>query len=166
MLVDPDFRPVTGSLLGRQHFQIAYVTNDLQRATDALGKEYGISEFGYVRDVPLPAGGKIDVALAWAGTVNLEIIQGSGNPDSFYERHLPGPAFATIFHHLGYLIPDQKEWEEICAAVDASGKEVVHSGTVDGLDFLYVHAPELGHYLEFVRPSPAWSDFLQSLPRF
>jgi hypothetical protein len=166
MLVDPDFRPSTSSLLGRQHFQIAYVTSDLERATDVLGASYGIGQFGYVRDVPLPAGGKIDVALAWAGTVNLEIIQGSGNPESFYERHLPVEGFATVFHHLGYLVPDETEWAQIRATVDASGKEIVHSGTVDGLDFLYVRAPELGHYLEYVRPSPAWSDFLQSLPRF
>jgi hypothetical protein len=164
-LIDPAFRPGRASLLSRQHFQTAYVTNDMDQAIGLLADRYGVADFRYIRDVPLPTGGQMDIALAWVGNMNLEIIQGSGNPQSFYERSLPG-SFAIRFHHLGYLVPSQEEWDDVVAAIEAQKLEIIYSGSdPSGLDFIYIEAPGLGHFLEYIRPKAAWIDLFESLPR-
>jgi hypothetical protein len=167
MLIDPNFKPKTNSLLGRQHFQNAYVTTDLERALATFKESHGIEEFFLVHDFALPMGGVIDVAMAWSGNVNLEVIQPRGNRNSLYERWLPETGFALQFHHFGYVIPDQASWDSLLATIEEKGREIVFSGrSPDGLDWVYIHAPELGHYLEYVYPSPAWIELYDTIPRF
>lgn len=165
-----NMRPTSGvtgkSLLSREHFQVAYVTNDLARATTVLGERYGIADYYYIRDVQPPFGGRMDIALAWAGNINIEIIQASGNRESFYERRLPQNEFAIAFHHLGYRVAGAEEWRQLLADVERTGHEIVYGGSdPSGLDFIYIEVPELGHYLEWIWPRQAWIDLFNSVPR-
>lgn len=153
-------------LLGRQHFQVAYVTNDLGRAIGVFAREYRAGEFYYIRNVPLPMGGQMDIALAWIGNLNIEIIEARGNRNSFYESCLPADEFAIAFHHLGFLIETDEEWRSLQEAIRDSSRKVVFAGSdPSGLDFVYLEAPELGHFHEFIRPHQAWIDLFAGLPR-
>jgi hypothetical protein len=167
MLIDSTFNHRSDSLLGRQHFQTAYVTTDLDQAAAMLGEMYGIKEFYVTRDFPFPMGGFLDTAMAWAGNVNIEIVQGRGNRNSIFERGLPESGFALKHHHFGYVIPDQASWDSLVQTIEKEKRDIVFSGSLpEGLDWIYIDAPELGHYLEYVRPHQAWIDLFESLPRY
>jgi hypothetical protein len=167
MLIDSGFRQKSDSLLGRQHFQTAYVTTDLDEATAMFAQRHGIEEFHYTRDFALPMGGFLDQASAWAGDVNIEIIQGRGNRDSIFERGLPESGFALKFHHFGYVIPDRESWDSLVQTIDREKRDIVFSGSLpEGLDWIFIDAPELGHYLEYVIPDRSWITLFESLPRY
>jgi hypothetical protein len=166
MLIDPSFVPKSSSPLGRQHFQNAYVTTDLEQAITLFREQYGIGEFHLTRDFALPMGGVIDIALAWAGNMNFELIWPRGNRNSLYERLLPEAGFAVRFHHMGYVIPDRGTWNDLVAEIERSRREIVFSGVTDGLDWIYIEAPELGHYLEYILPEEAWIERFDVVPHY
>jgi hypothetical protein len=166
MIIDPNFKVRSDSLLGRQHFQNAYVTTDMGRATAVLGEAYGIEEFYYIRDFPFSTGGVIDVAVAWTGNVNIEIIHGRGNRGSIYEKCLPETGFALKFHHFGYMIPDRASWESLTATIAQEKREIVFSGSTPDVEWIYIDAPELGHYLEYVFPGDTWITLFDSIPHY
>jgi extradiol dioxygenase family protein len=155
------------SLLGYEHFQNAYVTNDLDRAVAMLGDTFGVEEFQYTKDFPLPGGGVIDVAMAWAGNVMIEILQGRGNPNSFYERHIPSSDFAVKFHHFGYVVRDQATWDGLLERIAREKRDIPFEGSQPGVvSWIYIDAPELGHYLEYIMPSEPYQNSLDNLPRY
>jgi catechol 2,3-dioxygenase-like lactoylglutathione lyase family enzyme len=148
----------TFSDLFRNVMQIAYVTDDLDRACDyfeqTLGtvparKTYKSSLGGIVVvDGETAEEWVMDVALVNAGPTNFELIQPvSGAVDLYRSAIRPG-APAT-FHHVGYRIDD---FDEATAIVHASGKEWKQYGEMKGgLRFGYVDmTAELGHYVEFM----------------
>jgi hypothetical protein len=157
--------PASGhSLLGREHAHSAWVTNDLDRAVEIFSRRYGVSEFRFLEG-PMPTGGYIKVAFAWAGGQVLEIIEGSGPGTEFYNGILPDDAFAIRFHHLGFIVHDEAGWEALEADLKAGGWPIAHETlTGDFIDAYYVEAPELGHYLEYVRPLAAGIEFYAAVP--
>lgn len=154
----------SNGLLGREHAHSAWVTNDLDRAIEVFRNRYGVAQFCLIEG-PLPSGGNIRVAFAWAGGQVLEIISASGPGSEFYNELLPGTEFAIRFHHLGFIVHDDAGWQKLEADLAAGDWEIVHrslSGTF--IDAYYVKAPELGHYLEYVRPFAAGVEFYASVP--
>lgn len=157
--------PLSGhSMLGREHSHSAWVTNDLDRAIEVFRRRYGVAEFGFIEG-DMPTGGHIRVAFAWAGGQVLEIICASGSGAEFYNEILPEGEFAIRFHHLGFIVHDEAGWRALEADIKA-GEWVVAYQTLTGdfIDAYYVEAPELGHYLEYVRPFSAGIDFYASVP--
>lgn len=166
--MEPQYTPKpaqTGhSLLGREFAHSAWVTNDMDRALQIFAERYGISEFRFIEG-PMPKGGDIRVAFAWAGGQVLELICASGPGTEFYNALLPEGEFAIRFHHLGFVVRDEADWKALEADLKAGDWPIVHetlSGTF--IDAYYVEAPELGHYLEYVRPFQAGVDFYESVP--
>jgi len=156
-------RPGHG-LLGREHSHSAWVTNDLDRALAIFGERYGVADFGFLEG-DMPRGGHIKVALAWAGGQVLEVIRATGPGSEFYNELLPGDDFAIRFHHLGFVVRDEAGWRALEADIAEGKWEVVHETlTADFIDAYYVRAPELGHFLEYVRPFQAGVDFYAGLP--
>jgi len=152
-------------LLRKDQFQMAYVTNDLERACEVFGQRYGISEYDYIRG-DMPQGGHIAVALAWAGVTNYEIIEAHGDEAAFYNERLPDAGFAIRFHHLGFLVHDREAWSALEREFEDGGWPIVSKSEGNGLmDAFYVEAPELGHYLEYIYPLDAGIDFLKRVPR-
>jgi hypothetical protein len=152
------------SLLGREHAHSAWVTNDLERAIEIFSRRYGVSDLSFIEG-PMPTGGKIKVAFAWAGGQVLEIIAGTGPGTEFYNDMLPTDAFAIRFHHLGFIIHDEAGWTALEADLRAGNWQIVHETlTGDFIDAFYIKAPELGHYLEYVRPLKAGVDFYAAVP--
>lgn len=156
-------RPGSG-LLCREHSHSAWVTNDMARAVEIFAQRYGVSDFRFIEG-PMPGGGHIHVAFAWAGGQVLEIIRASGPGTAFYNELLPDDGFAIRFHHLGFVIHDQAGWDSLEAEIRSGGWQVAHQSlTGSFIDAYYIKAPELGHYLEFVRPFAAGIDFYAAVP--
>ena len=90
------------------HYQNAYVTHDLDRAMALLTDRYGVGDYiVFEPDMQLktPSGvkpSKVRAALAWAGGLQLELIQPvSGHLDHYLpflpaDRTDPSPRF----HHM------------------------------------------------------------------
>lgn len=152
------------ALLGREHSHSAWVTNDLDRSLDIFSRRYGVGEFRFIEG-EMPSGGHIRVAFAWAGGQVLEIICASGPGSEFYNEILPGKEFAIRFHHLGFIIHDEAGWRALEADLAAGDWPIAHQTlTGDFIDAYYIKAPELGHYLEYVRPLAAGIAFYASVP--
>jgi len=152
------------SLLGREHSHCAWVTNDMESAVEIFSRRYGVTDFRFIEG-PTQQGGSIRVAFAWAGGQVLEIIAASGPGTHFYNGMLPEDRFAIRFHHLGFIIHDDAGWRALEADLERSRLPIVHrslSGTF--IDAYYVEAPELGHYLEYVRPFAAGIEFYADVP--
>jgi hypothetical protein len=156
--------PPGPGMLRKEQSHIGYVTNDLDRAMSIFRERYGVGDFTFIEG-PMQQGGHIRVAFAWAGSQIYEIIQASGAEAQFYNDMLPEVEFAISFHHLGFVIHDDESWRQLEAEI-AGGDWSVALSTVEGnfIDAYYVYAPELGHYLEYVRPHEAGLNFYDAVP--
>lgn len=152
-----------------EHFQIAYATNDMDRACAQFKNQLGITAFRRLEGA-LPAGGSIRVELAWAGPVMVELLTAEGAGSAIYMdrlmQHRPSDTgFAIQLHHLGYLVADQSQWDAMLSKAADCGFAVPHSNNNPGfLRSCFVDATPLGHYLEYILPEPAGLDFFRSVP--
>lgn len=161
--------------LFRPLFQLGYVTDDIERASAELQRDFGIAAFAQIPglDVSAPNGGTMSVnfAMAWAGDTMVELIQPCGGDDAMLRDVLPVEstgAPAVRLHHVAYLVAD-------LAALDAARQQYVDLG-IDipvqgvGMEMVYFFYADtrarLGHYSEYValteRGREAWS----SLPGY
>jgi extradiol dioxygenase family protein len=152
-------------LFGAEHFQMAYATNDIDRACTIFAERYGVREFRRLEGA-LPAGGKIRVELVWVGTIMYELLTASGPGSDIYMSRLPAEGFTIKHHHLGYLIRDNTEWDALMQKVEREGWSMPHQRNNAGfMKSCFVDAPELGHYLEYICPEPAGLTFFDNVPR-
>lgn len=156
------FRSEDG-LLRIEQFQVAYATNDIDRACRIFSDRYGIGEYRRLEGT-LPAGGHIRIELAWVGPTMYELMTASGPGSAIYMDRLPSDGFAIKHHHLGFLIPDQEQWDALMAKVEQGRFHMPHRNITDFMTSCFVDAPELGHYLEYVFPGPAGLAFLENVP--
>lgn len=157
-------QPHASGMLCKEHSHSAWVTNDLDRAVEIFTKRYGVGEFTLIEG-PGPEGGHIRVAFAWAGGQVLEILCGTGAEFAFYNKLLPGDEFAIRFHHLGFIVRDEAGWNQLEKELqDGEWRIAFSTLTGDFIDAYYIEAPELGHYLEYVRPHEAGRQFYNSVP--
>jgi len=136
-------------------FQTAYVTTDLERAADLLGKSFDIPEFyiGGIHELPRVDAGaaKIRSAIAWVGATQLEIIQPCGGQDQAYREFLPSDGFGVRHHHFCGRIFTRHGFDEAEAEFAARGFPIVMRMVTDRLCAFYADTRTiLGHYLEYV----------------
>ena len=157
------FSPGEG-LLRTEHFQMAYATNDIDRACDIFRARFGIREFRRLEG-QLPSGGFIRVELAWVKTLMYELITASGPGSELYVGRLPGAGFAIRHHHLGFLIHDEAQWNALMGAIERGEWQMPSKSNNPGfLQSCFVDVPELGHYFEYIFPEPAGLAFFESVP--
>ena len=157
------FDPARG-LLRNEHFQVAYVTTDLERACGVFKERLGIVEFGGLEG-EMPSGGFIKIRLAWVGSTMYELVQCSGPGSEMYNETLSAGEFAIGFHHLGFLVPDQNAWDKLLDTIDREGREIRQQNNTEGfMRHCYIRVPELGHHLEYMFPEQAGIDFLEKIP--
>jgi hypothetical protein len=156
--------PSAHGMLCKEHSHSAWVTNDLDRALEIFARRYGVNKYSFIEG-ETPEGGKIRVAFAWAGGQVLEIIAAIGPGFEFYNEVLPADEFAIRFHHLGFIVHDESDWKQLEQELRDGGWPIAYS-TLTGnfIDAYYIKAPELDHYLEYVRPFQAGNDFYNAVP--
>ncbi len=163
-MIKPAPLPSAPGMLCKEHSHSAWVTNDLDQALEVFTRRYGVGRFSFIEG-PGPEGGHIRVAFAWAGGQVLEIICATGSGFEFYNEMLPNDEFAIRFHHLGFLVEDERGWKQLEGELRDGEWPIAYSTlTGDFIDAYYIKAPELGHYLEYVRPSKAGADFYAAVP--
>ena len=161
----------TLSDLMRNVMQMAYVTEDLDAATDYFESTMGTvpciktykSSLGgnVIVDGEVVDEWVIDVALVNAGPTNFEIIRPvSGAVDMYRAAIRPG-ALAT-FHHVAVRVDS---FDEATAVVQASGKSWAQYGSMEGsIRFGYLDmTAELGHYIEVMELLPSGQKYFAYL---
>lgn len=163
-------RPATrgnpgGGLLLAEHFQMAYATSDMERALELFKTRFGIQRFSHLEG-QMPAGGLIRAAFAWVGTIMYEVICASGPGSDLYMDRLPrGDGFHIKHHHLGFLLRNREQWDDVMARARQSGWPVPYRNDNPLVEVCFVDAIELGHYLEYFLPKQAGFDFFENVPR-
>lgn len=133
----------------RNVFQLAYVTNDLDRAGRVLCEQFGCGEVHFMRDLPESLA---DIALSFSGDTNYELLQPRHASGDFYSNWIAGAQdFVMRFHHLGMIVPTREEYSSIREAHLAQGRGFPLEASMPGqLDVFYADATDtLGHYLEY-----------------
>ena len=152
-----------GTALCAEFFQIAYVTNDIERACEVFASNYSIASFTPLEQ-DTPGGGLLKMRLAWAGGVMIELIEARGAGAELYNGVLPAEGFAIRHHHVGYLVADDREWQALQNTLEEKGMPIEFGSNLDGvLRFIYVRSPELGHYLEYVQLYEAGKGIMQGV---
>jgi hypothetical protein len=136
-------------------FQLAYVTNDFERAISELRSLHGLGRFKEMPDTHMPTGpGREAIAhfgLAFKGDVQFEVIAPTGGDSDIYREPLPAAAYALRYHHLGRYLSASEEYERLLAAHSARWAMPIHCSGFGGF-YAYADArKDLGHYLESSR---------------
>lgn len=143
------------------HYQVAYVTRDLNKAVaDFKAKALVRHETYFDVEQPVvtpegPATMGHRLALLWVGNLQYEFIQ-----PKFGLEHIYGPALTddgTLgFHHICARVSD---WEEFRRRVDQQPLPLAFEGEAGPLKFLYLDArAACGHYLEYTwMPDEMWA---------
>ena len=137
------------------HYQNAYITHDLDKGMELFKSRFELGEF-LVFDpaeltVQTPRGESpysARIATAWAGTLQIELIQPLSGFVDFYREVLPDDPADVLprFHHIALRRPAVRELHRDMAE---SGMPMVMEGAVPGLTFTYLDArPVFGHYIE------------------
>lgn len=153
-------------LFRNDHFQLAYATNDIERACQLFSERFGIKAYKRLEG-PLKAGGHIRIELAWAGGVMYELVHAHGPGSDCFTSLLPKGAEELVIrpHHLGYFVHSAAEWEALEREIQERGLRVAHVTDVPGFLKAYiVDTLELGHYLEYIFPEPGGISFFESVP--
>ncbi|MCB2060185.1 MAG: hypothetical protein R3E09_08220 [Novosphingobium sp.] len=160
----PIYDPGKG-LLHNDHYHIAYVTNDVDRAVEVFRDRFGVSEFR-TNDNAQENGSTICVRSVWIGGMMYEICQGSGpGMDLYTDWAAPDGEFVLKLHHFGYLVPDDDAWDVLEDQLDRGGWTVRSRSDIPGfVRACFVEAPELGHFLEFVQPGAGLLERMNATP--
>lgn len=157
------FDPGLGLLRAKQ-FQIAYATNDIERACACFRDQYGIGSFQSLAG-PLANGGRIHVELAWVGDTMYELVSASGPGSELFNERLPTDVFAIRHHHLGFLLHAESEWLALMEEIDRRGWRVRWKSHTPGfLRSCMVESEALGHFLEYLFPEPRGLAFFENIP--
>jgi hypothetical protein len=150
--------------------QLAYVTNDLDRAIAAFGERYGVPEFRKLPEgafhTDLGVEFRLRSALCYVGAMQLELIEPMGGDTSFFTRLFVLPGFNLSLHHASFRLASLEELETLRRSVLSRGHAILLGGdTGSGGRFFYVDArSQLGHDLEYVYISPGRDAFYAALP--
>jgi hypothetical protein len=147
------FDPTRG-LLNNEHFQIAYVTNDIDRAAEVFRRRFGVAALRE-SDAQTPAGAVIQVRAVWLGGVLYQITCGEGPGMELWDCGAAAEGFVLRHHHFGFLVSDEAAWEALERLIVEGGWTVRQRSDHPGIGRIAcVEASELGHFLEFIMPGP------------
>jgi hypothetical protein len=146
-----------------RHHQIAYVTNDLDRATALFERDYGAPGFFVFSNVDSgaskPGDPELRIALAHVGGIEIELIEPIGDTAPLFKAALTdGPDLDIRFHHVAIRIEGPiANWEAHVASLDFAEHPIVFEGGLgDQLRFFYTdERSRIGHYVEHVWMGPA-----------
>jgi Glyoxalase/Bleomycin resistance protein/Dioxygenase superfamily len=148
---------------------LAYVTNDLTQAKNILQQLFGISHFVKAGGVETshqqyrgkPAVVKMDVAIAWTGTIFIEIIQPL-TPDSPYSSLIKPSGFSLAFHHFCLDVDD---WDQFLKEFKEDDGTLIYSAEAEGYYRMgyWDLTDTLGHSIEFLYCTPEGKAFFEAI---
>lgn len=152
--------------------QLCWVTEDIAATEAYLARHFEVGAWTRLPDIHFdpescllheqPADFVVHVSLAYAGDLQLEIIQpvrGESIYSEFLARNQPG------LHHLCFEVEDM---DAALAAAAAEGVEVAQRGSMMGgeMRFAYLDGAHAGvPYVELAWLGPGIRAFYDSLPR-
>lgn len=153
-------------------YQVAYITNDFERALQQFGATHGIREFMRLPRMNYVTGpgraAVCNIALAYVGATEIEVIEPLEGDVQIYREVLPRDGtFAVRFHHLCRMYPTKEAVEAEIARHRAEGRAVPVDGAAPGsARYFYAdYRAELGHYVEGIWFEPQARAFLAGIPR-
>ncbi len=158
-----------GAALGPGIVQVAYHVPDPAAAAIRCAERYGWGPFYLFEHIPLARSSYRGRALPFdhssaygqAGEVMVELITQHGDaPSAVRERYA---ADASGLHHTACFAPDLTT--TLARQVAAGANVVQDAETADGVRFVMLEAPLLGHLLELYEPSPALLGFYAFIRR-
>jgi len=148
---------------GPGFFQIAYVTNNLDKAKLDFSKQYGIHSFYTMKVLQFDENTTTNIATAYIGDTMIEIIEPTGTGEDIYSSMLPTTTeYAIRHHHFGHLFTNADDWQQQQNNLATLEKSIVYRGGLEGIvEAIYTdERGTLGHYLEYIYCTPAGLDFL------
>ena len=145
-----------------RHSQLAYVTNDMERALAVFRDQYDVPSFHvFSNDAPglvQSDGARLKIALALVDGVEIELIEPQGDSAPLFSDILPADGnFAIRFHHVAYRIEGTlPDYEAHLASLDPAVHPVIWHGAMGDV-MRYAYTDEralLGHYVEHVWMDP------------
>ncbi|ATE64268.1 VOC family protein [Rhizorhabdus dicambivorans] len=152
--------------------QIAWTTNDIDRALPLLQNWLGARDFVRVGDrlltVMTPDGERVlrqNLAFGRAGAVSIELIEPIGDDGGFWSDGFGETGFAMRQHHLSIAIDgDRSAWQAFRDQAAAIAPVPVQ-GRYERSHFLFVDLrPALGCYLEATWRDPDSREGRQAPP--
>jgi catechol 2,3-dioxygenase-like lactoylglutathione lyase family enzyme len=150
--------------------QICLVTDDIEATERLLGEQFGIASWTRIPDVRfgpdtttlrgVPVDCTLHVSLAYAGGLQVELIQPAAGP-SIHQEFLD--ARGAGLHHVCFAVDDI---DAACAAAEAAGVPVLMRGSMmDGeIEFAYVDGSAGGApYVELARIGPQMQAFYDAM---
>lgn len=153
-------------------YQFAYVTTDMERAQSDVRATHGIGGFLDLTDMRYQTGldreAHCHVALAYAGAMEIELIQPLDGDVAIYRDVLPEAGYGLRFHHVARLFETDAEFDATFAAYQAQGRSFPILGSAPGTAryFYCDMRADLGHYIEGIVFTPEAREWLASIPRF
>jgi hypothetical protein len=146
-------------------FQTAYLTADVDQGMAYFRDNFAIRDWTILNTAG-PGASANAIAIAYSGETMIELIEPSAEP-SLYQNWLPAGGSGLRFHHLGFLVHSDQEWQATIRMFQDRGYPTVSSGTAEGLmDYHYADSTAvLGHYLELIHLQPGGEALFASVPR-
>jgi hypothetical protein len=151
--------------------QVAYVTTDIEEAISLFAREHNVPDWARLPDLEIESMAgrrcKLNIALAFVGPTQLELIQPVSGDDFVYREPLPRSGFAIRHHHVAQLIETEAAFEKQREELAANGVPIVIDGQTPGAAryFYTDHRETLGHYIEHIWYTPAALAGMTQLPR-
>ncbi|MGW4339521.1 VOC family protein [Rhodococcus koreensis] len=159
---------MSNNLLGSPFSQMAYVTNDMDRALTEFADTFGVTKFFRTDNAEYAVGsGRVaicHVAVAVSGGVQIEVIQPIGGESQLYRTVLDGDDYQLRHHHVAYFPETLEQLGELRDGMRAAGFELVVDATGPYGSYFYADTRRsLGHYIECICFEPVAFAALQQI---
>jgi catechol 2,3-dioxygenase-like lactoylglutathione lyase family enzyme len=154
-----------------QFFQTAYVTRDMDVALRVFADQFGVHRFqrtdSLVVDLDNGASAQFHLALAYVGSLQLEVIQPLARDVGIFEQGLPAQGNVMAMHHICYDIDSEQELDSLLEQHRSGGREIMFEGRRAGRSrFAFVDTrAQLGYLVEYVCATPEGKKAREAIPR-
>jgi catechol 2,3-dioxygenase-like lactoylglutathione lyase family enzyme len=150
----------------RNHFQVAYVVNDMDAAIRRFADEFKVPAWS-VLSTPAKGGAMRKFAGCYSGDLMFELIEPDPEIPSIFRDFLPETPGGFRLHHFGYMIHDPEEFAAAIVRLDECGYGRAHSGSFgEVLDFHIADTTAaFGHYHELILSKAKGEAFFGAMPR-
>ena len=147
--------------------QLGYLVEDIEASVNAWMDHLNVGPWMIIKNVTLdctfkgePSAPLIDIALAYSGDVQVELIQQKNDAQSPYRKYFDEKRMGL--HHTAYLCDDINK--DVDQAVDQGLDVVCDINMFDGSRYVYAQNAALGEdiYIEFLENTDIMKEMFKS----